>query len=147
MGHYAFLDENNIVVEVITGRNENEVVDGISDWENYYGTLKGLTCKRTSYNTYANYHKEGGFAFRGNYAGFGYKYNSLLDAFIPPTPFTSWVIDENTFQWIAPTPKPTEEGDYVWSELQISWIIRPEKPDVSTAWYWDYETDQWSESA
>ena len=147
MAHYAFLDETNIVVEVITGRNENEVVDGISDWEKWYGDFRGLTCKRTSYNTWANQHRDGGVPFKGNYAGIGYKYDSSLDAFIPPTPFVSWVIDEDTFQWVAPVSKPTEEGDYVWSELQTNWILRPAKPDASTAWGWDYETDQWVEFA
>jgi hypothetical protein len=147
MAHYAFLDENNIVVEVITGRDENEIVDNISDWEKHYEDFRGLTCKRTSYNTYANQHKEGGVAFRGNYAGIGYIYDLIRDAFIPPSPFASWIIDDLTCQWKAPINKPTEEGDYVWSELQIQWIIRPTKPDASTAWIWDYGTDQWIEFA
>ena len=71
MGHYAFLDENNIVTEVITGKDENEVVEGISDWETYYGEFRGQVCKRTSYNTYHNEHKLGGTPFRKNYAGIG----------------------------------------------------------------------------
>ena len=69
MAHYAFLDENNIVTEVIVGRNEDEVVDGISDWEEYYGQLRGQRCLRTSYN--AN--------IRKNYAGIGYSYSDSLD--------------------------------------------------------------------
>jgi len=145
MAHYAFLDENNVVVEVITGRNENEIVDGITDWEKHYGDFRGLTCKRTSYNTWAGQHTNNGIPFRGNYAGIGFFYDSILDAFIPPTPFASWVIDENTFQWVAPISKPTGEGVYVWSELQTNWILLPEKPDASLAWDWNYETDQWVE--
>lgn len=74
MAHYAFLDENNIVIEVITGRNEDEVVDGITNWENYYGSLRGKVCKRTSYN--AN--------IRGKYAGIGDTYDPVQDIFITP---------------------------------------------------------------
>jgi len=76
MAHYAFLDENNIVTEVITGRNEDEVVDGITDWEQAYGEIRGQVCKRTSYN--------GNIRF--NYAGIGYSYDPIDDAFIPPMP-------------------------------------------------------------
>jgi len=145
MAHYAFLDENNIVIEVIAGRNEDEIVDGVSDWEKHYSDFRGLTCKRTSYNTYGNKHKEGKTPFRGNYAGIGYLYDPIRDAFISPSPFASWIIDDETCSWVAPVSKPTEEGDYVWSELQTNWILRPEKPDASTAWLWDYGVDQWVE--
>jgi hypothetical protein len=74
MAHYAFLDENNIVTEVIVGRHEYEVVDGISDWEAHYAEFRGQVCKRTSYN--GNYRK--------NYAGIGYTYDASRDAFIAP---------------------------------------------------------------
>jgi hypothetical protein len=76
MAHYAFLDENNIVTEVITGRNEWEIVDGISDWERAYGEIRGQVCKRTSYNGNIRY----------NYAGIGYTYDPIDDAFIAPMP-------------------------------------------------------------
>jgi len=75
MAHYAFLDENNIVTEVITGRDEYEAVGGIFDWEAYYGELRGQTCKRTSYNG----------NIRGVYAGIGYSYDPEQDIFIAPT--------------------------------------------------------------
>jgi hypothetical protein len=74
MAHYAFLDENNIVTEVITGRNEDEVVDGITDWEQAYGEIRGQVCKRTSYSG----------SIRFNYAGVGYTYDPIDDAFIAP---------------------------------------------------------------
>jgi len=74
MAHYAFLDENNIVTEVITGRHEYEVVDGISDWEQWYGEFRGQRCLRTSYNG----------NIRGRYAGIGYRYDDELDEFIAP---------------------------------------------------------------
>lgn len=76
MAHYAFLDENNIVTEVITGRDEWEEVDGITDWEQAYGEIRGQVCKRTSYNGNIRY----------NYAGIGYTYDPIDDAFIPPMP-------------------------------------------------------------
>lgn len=97
MAHYAFLDENNIVVEVIVGKDESEV--GI-DWEQYYGDFRGLKCKRTSYNTYANQHLNGGTPFRGNYAGIGYYYDETLDVFVPPKPSEESILDQNTFTWI-----------------------------------------------
>ena len=76
MAHYAFLDENNIVTEVITGRNETEVIDGINDWEQAYSEIRGQVCKRTSYNGNIRY----------NYAGIGYTYDPIDDAFIAPMP-------------------------------------------------------------
>jgi len=98
MAHYAFLDENNIVIEVIVGKDENE--DGI-DWEQWYSDFRGQKCKRTSYNTIANTHVLGGEPYRGNYAGLGYFYNEDLDAFIPPKPNDDYVLDESTYQWIV----------------------------------------------
>jgi len=76
MAHYAFLDENNIVTEVITGRNEDEVVDGITDWEVAYSQIRGQVCKRTSFNE----------NIRFNFAGIGYTYDPMDDAFIAPMP-------------------------------------------------------------
>ena len=115
MAHYAFLDENNIVTEVITGRNEDEVVDGISDWETYYGNQRGQVCKRTSYN--AN--------IRKNYAGKGYTYDENRDAFIPPKPYPSWLLDEDTCQWKAPVPYPEDDlVIYDWNEELGDWEAR-----------------------
>ena len=110
MAHYAFLDENNIVTDVIVGRNEDEVVDGISDWEIYYSSIRGQRCIRTSYN--GNIRKQ--------FAGIGYKYDETLDAFIPPQPFASWTLDENA-QWKAPVDYPTDEGKYTWNEETLTW--------------------------
>jgi hypothetical protein len=76
MAHYAFLDENNIVTEVIVGRDEWEEIDGITDWEQAYSEVRGQVCKRTSYNNKIRY----------NYAGVGYTYDPIDDAFIPPVP-------------------------------------------------------------
>lgn len=111
MAHYAFLDDNNIVTEVITGRNEDEVVDGISDWEAYYGEFRGQVCKRTSYNG----------NIRKNYAGIGYSYDERLDAFIAPKPFESWLLDEDTCRWQAPIPYPEDKLIYRWDEEAGDW--------------------------
>jgi hypothetical protein len=122
MAHYAFLDENNVVTEVIGGRDEEESVDGITDWEAHYAEFRGQVCKRTSYNTYAGQHTLGGTPFRGNYAGIGYTYDETLDAFIPPQPSPSWTLDEAMFQWVAPVPYPNDGTPYVWDEDTVSWV-------------------------
>lgn len=121
MGHYAFLDENNIVTEVITGRDENEVVDGIIDWEAHYSAFRGQVCKRTSYNTVAGTHANGGTPFRKNYAGIGYTYDEARDAFIAPKPFESWLLNEDSCTWEAPTPYPTDGLMYQWVEDDLNW--------------------------
>ncbi len=124
MAHYAFLDENNIVTEVIPGKDENE--DGI-DWEQWYGDFRGQVCKRTSYNTVGNVHSNGGTPFRGNYAGIGFTYRSDIDAFVPPQPYASWTLDANA-QWQPPVAMPTDgtiESPYTWDEATTSWIRSP----------------------
>ena len=88
MAHYAFLNENNIVTEVITGKDETELIEGL-DTETWYGNYRGQVCKRTSYNG----------NIRKNYAGKGFTYDEALDAFIPPKCHTEAVLDESTCQW------------------------------------------------
>ena len=112
MAHYAFLDSNNIVTEVITGRDETEVVDGISDWEQYYGNMRGVRCVRTSYNG----------NIRKNYAGIGFTYDQERDAFIPPQPYPSWLLNEETCGWYAPQPYPQDGVVYHWDEDSQKWI-------------------------
>jgi hypothetical protein len=125
MAHYAQLDSGNIVVAVFVGRDD--VVEGIADWETYYSP-EGFTVKQTSYNTYGGVHYTGGLpsddqnkALRFNYAGLGYSYDETRDAFIPPQPYASWVLDEDTCLWVAPIPMP--DGDYVWDEDAGDWIV------------------------
>jgi hypothetical protein len=92
MAHYAFLDENNIVTEVIPGRHEYEIVDGVSDWETWYGEFRGQRCVRTSYNG----------NIRKNYAGIGYTYDEARDAFIAPKPDCHpdlVTLNEETCRW------------------------------------------------
>jgi hypothetical protein len=110
MAHYAFLDSNNIVTEVIVGRNEDEVVDGISDWETHYGNLRGQVCKRTSYN----------HNIRKQYAGIGYSFDPVRDEFVIPQPFPSWSLDANN-DWQPPTPRPLDDGLWVWNEDTQEW--------------------------
>lgn len=110
MAHYAFLDENNIVTEVIVGIDETELIEGL-DTETWYGNFRGQVCKRTSYNG----------NIRKNYAGIGSTYNEALDAFVPPKPFNSWILDEATAQWQSLIPYPTDGGPYVWDEETLEW--------------------------
>ena len=91
MAHYAFLDKNNIVTEVITGKDETEIIEGL-DPETWYANYRGQTCKRTSYNN----------RIRKNYAGIGYTYDEVRDAFISPKPDTATGFNEETCQWIVP---------------------------------------------
>lgn len=130
MAHYALLDENNIVINVIVGRNEEEVIEGVSDWELYYSQETGYKCLRTSYNTYAgvHYNAETGLAsedqskaFRGNYASVGFFYDEERDVFIPPKPFDSWVMTDSS-SWEAPVEYPTDGKAYLWDEQSVSWI-------------------------
>jgi hypothetical protein len=117
MAHYAFLDKNNVVTEVITGKECGPI-----DWEEYYGKFRKQVCKRTSYNTKANIHSQGGIPFRKNYAGIGYKYDVNRDAFISPQPYASWILDEQTCTWCAPVPKPNDNKMYYWEEYTKEWI-------------------------
>jgi hypothetical protein len=122
MAHYAFLDENNIVTEVITGVDETELIEGLHP-EIWYGNFRGQVCKQTSYNTRGNNHKNCGTPFRKNFAGIGSVYNQDLDAFIGPSPFPSWILDEETCLWEPPIAKPEyEPGNFwIWNETNQTW--------------------------
>ena len=121
MAHYAFLNADNVVTEVITGINETELIEGLLP-ETWYGNFRGQVCKRTSYNTLGGVHINGGTPYRKNYAGIGYTYDTVRDAFIAPQPFASWVLDEATCQWGAPVPMPAEGGPWQWDEATLSWV-------------------------
>ena len=119
MAHYAFLDENNIVTEVIVGKDEGE--EGI-DWEAHYGAFRGQTCKRTSYNTHGGVHSGGGTPYRKNYAGIGSTFDAERDAFISPKPYASWLLNETTCLWDSPVPYPDDGERYTWDEETQSWV-------------------------
>ena len=120
MAHYTFLDTNNIVTEVIVGKNEGE---DNTDWEVHYGNFRGQVCKRTSYNTSGGIHSSGGIPYRKNYAGIGYSYDEQRDAFIAPKPYASFVLNEDTCLWEPPVPYPTDGEQYTWNEETISWDL------------------------
>lgn len=109
MAHFAKV-ENNIVTQVIVAE-QDEIDSG----------LFGVGWVQTSYNTHGGQHPEGR-PLRKNYAGIGYTYDSVRDAFIAPQPYASWVLDEQTCLWGAPTPMPTDGKRYTWDEATTSWI-------------------------
>jgi hypothetical protein len=120
MAHYAFIDDNNIVTEVITGideSNTDELPEGYISWEAWYLTQRPAAsdCKRTSYNTIGNTHSGDGTAFRGNYAGIGYTYDSINDVFYPPQPYASWTLSSD-WVWEAPIDYPDDGNAYIWNE-------------------------------
>jgi hypothetical protein len=121
MAHYAFLDEHNTVVQVIVGKDE-----GNMDWEQFYSMQMGMACKRTSFNTMGGVHQLGGTPFRKNYAGIGFTYDAQRDAFIPPKPFASWTLNEDTCLWEAPVPMPTDGQMYAWDEDAGQWAVSQE---------------------
>jgi hypothetical protein len=123
MAHFAKLDENNVVLEVHVVHNNELLENGIEseakgiqflvNWSGGY-----TNWKQTSYNG----------KIRKNYAGIGYTYNPTRDAFIPPQPFPSWVLNEDTCLWDAPTPMPTDDQRYQWDEDTTSWVVIPILP-------------------
>jgi len=108
MAHYAFLDENNIVTEVIVGIDETETIEGL-DTQTWYGNFRGQVCKRTSYNS----------KIRGIFAGKGFTYNADEDIFVMPRPYPSWIRSGSI--WNAPTPYPQDNKRYFWDEGNLVW--------------------------
>ena len=122
MAHYAYLNDENIVTLVIVGKNET---DPPGNWESYYGA------KRTSYNTRGGIYynpetnkpdPDQSKAFRKNYAGIGYSYDAIRDAFIPQKPFPSWLLNEFSCIWEAPVPYPDDGNAYIWNEETQQWV-------------------------
>ena len=122
MAHFAKLDENNIVVFVTVGRDEDNGLEA------ELSARTGDVYKQTSYNTIGGVHSLGGTPFRKNYAGLGYTYDAQRDAFIPPKPYNSWVLDENTCLWNSPVAMPSDAGQgdppkrYTWNEETVNWV-------------------------
>ena len=130
----AKLEEMNAVPQV---EFDNSVY-----WEGYYGG-----CKRTSYNTQGGVHKLGGTPFRKNYAGVGYIYDPVRDAFYVEQPYASWTLDESTCYWQPPTPRP-EGRDWWWKEDTTEWVdyvyINPDNKQPYPSWTWDTTNGGWS---
>lgn len=118
MAHFALLDENNTVVFVTVGRDQDNEVE--------LSARTGHVYKQTSYNTHAGVHLLGGTPFRKNFAGIGFTYDDSRDAFLPPKPYDSWVLDEETCQWSAPVPCPDDGLLYLWDEPSQSWKLNKE---------------------
>lgn len=125
MAHFAKLDENSVVIFVTVGRDED------NGKEDELTARTGDVYKQTSYNTRGGVHYDPNTnepsadqskALRKNYAGLGYTYDAARDAFIPPTPFASWVLNETTCLWDAPVPMPTDGKRYTWNEETTSWM-------------------------
>ena len=113
MAHYAFLDEHNIVTEVIVGVDESELIEGLSP-EEWYGNFRGQRCVRTSYNN----------NIRKQYAGIGFTYDVDADVFVAPQPFPSWSLDAN-YDWQAPIERPADGKLYSWDEANQVWVELP----------------------
>jgi hypothetical protein len=119
-----------------------ETVDNTIYWEGYYG--KGGLCKRTSYNTVGGVHQNGGTPFRKNYAGVGYIYDPVRDAFYAPQPFESWTLNEDTCIWECPVEMPIDDFNYIWSEYDGNWIkINDPNEAPYDTWEWNEEILQW----
>jgi hypothetical protein len=113
MAHYAFLDNNNLVTEVIVGKHESELIDGLSP-EIWYANFRGQRCVRTSYN----------HNIRKQYAGIGFTYNESADVFVAPKPYPSWLLDAN-YDWQAPIERPADGKRYAWDEANQVWVESP----------------------
>lgn len=127
MAHFAKLDNNNVVTQVIVLAN-SDTADANGVEKEYIGAafcerLFGGTWKQTSYNG----------NFRKNYAGIGYSYDASIDAFVPPKPYASWVLNSDTAQWDAPVPMPNDGQRHVWDEETTSWQPAPSPPTESAA--------------
>ena len=114
MSHFAKV-QNGLVIQVIVAEPEF--------FETFIDTSPGEWIQ-TSYNTYGGVHNLGGTPLRKNYAGIGFAYNKELDAFIPPQPYPSWVLNEETCLWEAPIAYPDDGESYKWDELTASWILK-----------------------
>jgi hypothetical protein len=123
MAHFAKLGVGNIVEQVIVVSNDIATTEqaGVDFINKLYNTRD--VWKQTSYNTHAGIHSLGGTPFRKNYAGIGYNYDQTRDAFIPPKPFNSWILNESTFNWDAPIAYPTDGQKYTWNEENQNWTL------------------------
>lgn len=127
MAHYAVINSDNIVTQVFVGKDEGE---GGTNWENYYSQGIDGYVLRTSYNTRAGVHydpetnepsSDQSKAFRKNYAGVGHSYDVTRNAFIPPKPFDSWILNEEKCLWESPIPMPEDGKNYAWDENAQAW--------------------------
>ena len=125
MAHFVEIDDSNIVIKGVVLDDKDTQDESGNEVESvgakYLSDGFGGTWKKTSYNTHGGVHSLGGTPFRKNYAGIGYSYDAAKDAFIPPKPYPSWTLNEDTCQWAAPTAKPDDGKVYIWNEGTTSW--------------------------
>jgi len=128
MAHFAEIDKHNKVIRVVVINNADILVNGVESEEkgiDFCSNLFGGTLwKQTSYNTYKGQHNSEGVPFRKNYAAFGYSYDHTRDAFVPPQPYPSWILDEETCIWEAPVSTPDNGQMYQWNEEITNWELR-----------------------
>ena len=124
MAHFSKLDSENKVLKVVVVSNDIVTTeqDGVDFLNNLHNSNN--VWKQTSYNTYGGQHRLGGTPFRKNYAGIGYTYDEDKDAFIPPKPYNSWILNETTCLWVAPVQYPTDNQDYIWNETSQTWDLK-----------------------
>jgi len=127
MATFAKIGMNGIVLEVVSVANEVLLDDAGNEQEalgiNFLEELSNWPCwKQTSYNTQGGVHQLGGTPFRKNHAGIGFKYDADRDAFIPPKPYLSWILNETTCEWEPPVAEPTE-GRHTWNEETQQWDV------------------------
>ena len=122
MAHFAKINENNIVTQVVVVNDSdgNNDTDGQNFLNNLFKTTH--TWKKTSYNTYGNTHRLGGTPYRKNFASIGFTYDSSRDAFIEPKPYNSWTLDETTCLWEPPVTYPSDGKSYEWDEDNRQWV-------------------------
>jgi hypothetical protein len=135
MAHFAHIT-NGVVDQVIVIDAETLATGNWGDPSEWV---------QTSYNTVGGVHTQGGTPLRKNFAGIGFSYDAGRDAFIPPKPFTSWVLDESTCLWGAPTAMPTDGKRYQWRESTTSWVEQPDYPTDGKTYTWNLETGAWDE--
>ena len=136
MAHFAKV-ENGVVTSVI-------VIDQETLNTGHWGDP--ALWVQTSYNTQGGVHSQGGTPLRKNYAGIGYSYDVGRDAFVPPKPYASWVLNETTCNWDAPVLKPNDDSKiYLWRESDTSWVEQTARPNDDKQYTWNLETGSWVE--
>lgn len=153
MANYAFIDENNVVVDLITGRDEDDLPEGITSWEEHYGEIRGMRCVRYSINTHGNVHTHGKQPFRYNPAIIGGTYDEERDGFIEPYPHVhagrTFSLDEETLRWEEDYPKPNDGYCYKWDKDVLVWArYGPDEPvpDKNKNWVHETESGGWVEA-
>lgn len=146
MAHYALINEDSIVVNVIVGREEDDLPEGITSWEDHYAEINGMACKRCSINTKGNQHILGGTPFRGNHAEIGGLYDADADVFLPVKPFPSWTLNTETYLWEPPIPLPTPTDEGWTADVMANYGFEELNFDeaINFVGFWDEANQRWA---